>query len=170
MPRAIKAFLNLTIIFHTVFSAIIVYSENSEDLKTKITLLIQGELKKSFDADVSIKSLDVKWIGFEPVVQMKKIYMSDEQDRVFLEIPNGQIHINAFDSLQNQSVSIDKIVIDNTKLDLRYGQNKIFLNKKNLSVESDSVIKSNIPEIILNNSDIRITEISTNQKLSLIHI
>ena len=126
MPRAIKAFLNLTIIFLTLFSAIIVYSENSEDLKTKITLLIQGELKKSFDADVSIKSLDVKWIGFEPVVQVKKIYMSDEQDRVFLEIPNGQIHINAFDSLQNQSVSIDRIVIDNTKLDLRYGKNKIF--------------------------------------------
>ena len=39
-----------------------------------------------------------------------------------------------------------------------------FLNKKNLSVESDSVIKTNIPEIILNNSDIRITEISSNQK------
>ena len=147
MPRAIKAFLNLTIIFLTLFSAIIVYSENSEDLKTKITLLIQGELKKSFDADVSIKSLDVKWIGFEPVVQMKKIYMSDEKDRVFLEIPNGQIHINAFDSLQNQSVSIDRVVIDNTKLDLRYGKNKIFINKKNLSVESDSVIKTNRPEI-----------------------
>ena len=63
MPRAIKAFLNLTIIFLTLFSAIIVYSENSEDFKTKITLLIQGELKKSFDADVSIKSLGVKWIG-----------------------------------------------------------------------------------------------------------
>ena len=94
MPRAIKAFLNLTIIFLTLFSAIIVYSENSEDLKTKITLLIQSELKKSFDVDVSIESLGVKWIGFEPVVQMKKIYMSDEQDRVFLEIPNGQIHIN----------------------------------------------------------------------------
>ena len=112
MLRAIKAFLNLTIIFLTLFSAIIVYSENSEDLKTKITLLIQSELKKSFDADVSIESLGVKWIGFEPVVQMKKIYMSDEQDRVFLEIPNGQIHINAFDSLQNQSVSIDRVVID----------------------------------------------------------
>ena len=149
MPRAIKAFLNLIIIFLALFSAIIVYSENSEDLKTKITLLIQSELKNSFDADVSIESLGVKWIGFEPVVQMKKIYMSDEQDRVFLEIPNGQIHINTFDSLQNQSVSIDKIVIDNTKLDLRYGKNKIFLNKKNLSVESDSVIKTNIPEIIL---------------------
>ena len=74
MPRAIKAFLNLTIIFLTLFSAIIVYSENSEDLKTKITLLIQSELKKSFDADVSIKSLGVKWIGFEPVVQMKEIH------------------------------------------------------------------------------------------------
>ena len=165
MPRAIKAFLNLIIIFLTLFSVIIVYSENSEDLKTKITLLIQGELKKSFDADVSIKSLGVKWIGFEPVVQMKKIYMSDEQDRVFLEIPNGQIHINTFESLQNQSVSIDKIVIDNTKLDLRFGKNKIFLNRKNLSVESDSILKTNIPEIILNNSDIRITEISSNQKL-----
>ena len=52
MLRAIKVFLNLTIIFLTLFSAIIVYSENSEDFKTKITLLIQGELKKSFDADV----------------------------------------------------------------------------------------------------------------------
>ena len=56
MPRAIKAFINIIIIFHTFFSAIIVYSENSEDLKTKITLLIQSELKKSFDADVSIES------------------------------------------------------------------------------------------------------------------
>ena len=165
MPRAIRVFLNLIIIFLTLFSAIIVYSENSEDIKTKITLLIQSELKKSFDVDVSIKSLGIKWIGFEPVVLMRNTYMSDEQDRVFLEIPNGQIHINTFESIQKQSVSINKIVIDNTKFDLRYGKNKIFLNKKNLSVESDSVIKTNIPEIILNNSDIRITEISTNQKL-----
>ena len=165
MPRAIKVFLNLTIIFLILFSTIIVYSENSDYLKSKITLLIQSELKKSFNSDVSIKSLGIKWIGFEPVIQMKNIYMSDEQERVFLEIPNGQIHINTFGSLQNQSVSIDKIVIDDTKLDLRYGKNKIFLNKKNLSVGSDSVIKSNIPEIILNNSDIRITEISSNQKL-----
>ena len=165
MPRAIKAFLNLIIIFLILFSAIIVYSENSEDLKTEITSVIQSELKKSFNVDVSIKSLAIKWIGFEPVVQIKNIYMSDEQDRVFLEIPHGQIHINTFGSLKNQSVSIDKIVIDNTKLDLRYGKNKIFLNKKNLSVQSDSVIKTNIPKIILNNSDIQLTEISSNQKL-----
>ena len=134
MPRAIRVFLNLIIIFLTLFSAIIVYSENSEDIKTKITLLIQSELKKSFDVDVSIKSLGIKWIGFEPVVLMRNTYMSDEQDRVFLEIPNGQIHINTFESIQKQSVSINKIVIDNTKFDLRYGKNKIFLNKKNLSV------------------------------------
>ena len=60
MPRAIKAFLNLIIIFLTLFSAIVVYSENSQDLKTKISLLIQSELKKSFDVDVSIKSLGIK--------------------------------------------------------------------------------------------------------------
>ena len=54
MPRAIKAFLNLIIIFLTLFSAIIVYSENSEDFKTKITSLIQSELKKSFDVDALI--------------------------------------------------------------------------------------------------------------------
>ena len=80
MPRAIKAFLNLIIILLTLFSAIIVYSENSEDFNTKITLLIQSELKKSFDVDVNIKSLGIKWIGFEPVVQMKtaqKKYSSD---------------------------------------------------------------------------------------------
>ncbi len=167
MPRAIKVFLNLIIIFLTLFSAIIVYSENSGDLQTKITLLIQNELKKSFNADISIKSLGIRWIGFEPVVQMKDIYMSDEQDKVFLEIPNGQIHINTFSSLQNQNVSIDKIVINNTKLDLRYGKNILFINKKNLSVESNPVIKTNIPEIILNNSDIRITEMNSNQKLLL---
>jgi uncharacterized protein YhdP len=165
MPRAIKAFFNLIFIFLISISAIIVYSENSEDLKTKITSLVQSEIKKSFDVNASIKSLDVKWVGFEPVIQMKNIYMSDEKDRILLEVPNSRIYINAFNSLQNQSVSIDKIVINNTKLDLRYGKNKILLNKKNLSVEPDSVIKTNIPEIILNNSDIRITEISSNQKL-----
>ena len=119
MPRAVKAFLNLIIILLSLFSAIVVYSENSEDLKTKITLLIQSELKKSFNTDISIKSLGIKWMGFEPVVQMKYISMSDEQDRIFLEIPNSQVHINTFRSLQNHNVSIDKIVIDNTKLDLR---------------------------------------------------
>ena len=165
MPRAVKAFLNLIIILLSLFSAIVVYSENSEDLKTKITLLIQSELKKSFNTDISIKSLGIKWMGFEPVVQMKYISMSDEQDRIFLEIPNSQVHINTFRSLQNHNVSIDKIVIDNTKLDLRYGKNKFILNKKNLSVESNPIIKTNIPEIILNNSDIEITEISRNQKL-----
>ena len=165
MPRAIKAFFNLIFIFLISISAIIVYSENSEYLKTKITSLVQSEIKKSFDVNASIKSLDVKWVGFEPVIQMKNIYMTDEQDRIFLEVPNSRIYINAFNSLQNQSVSIDKIVINNTKLDLRYGKNKILLNKKNLSVEPDSVIKTNIPEIILNNSDIRITEISSNQKI-----
>ena len=127
MPRAIKAFINIIIIFLTFFSAIIVYSENSENLKSKITLFIQSEIKKSFNVDVSIKSLNIKWVGLEPVVQMKNIYMSDEQDRIFLEVPNSQIHIDTFDSLQNQNISIDKIVIDNTNLDLRYGKNKIFL-------------------------------------------
>ena len=141
MPRAIKAFFNLIFIFLISISAIIVYSENSEDLKTKITSLVQSEIKKSFDVNASIKSLDVKWVGFEPVIQMKNIYMSDEKDRILLEVPNSRIYINAFNSLQNQSVSIDKIVINNTKLDLRYGKNKILLNKKNLSVEPDSVIK-----------------------------
>ena len=165
MPRAIKVFLNLTIIFLTIFSAIIVYSENSEDFKTKITFLIQSELKKSFNIDASIKSLSIKWIGFEPVVQMKNIYMTDEYDRIFLEIPNSQIHVNTFSSLQNQNVSIDKIVINDTKLDLLYGKNKFILNDKNLTIESNTTIKTYIPEIILNNSDIRITEISTNQKL-----
>ena len=37
--------------------------------------------------------------------------MSDDQDRVFLEVPNSRIHIDTFDSLQNQNVSIDKIVM-----------------------------------------------------------
>ena len=64
MPRAIKAFLNLIIILLALFSAIIVYSENSDDLKTKITLLIQSELKKSFDVDVSIKSLGIKSVSY----------------------------------------------------------------------------------------------------------
>ena len=73
MPRAIKAFLNLIIIFLTSLSAIIVYSENSEDLKLKITSLIENEIKKSLDVAVSIKSLDIKWVGFEPVIQMKNI-------------------------------------------------------------------------------------------------
>ena len=163
MPRAIKAFLNLIIIFLTSLSAIIVYSENSEDLKLKITSLIENEIKKSLDVAVSIKSLDIKWIGFEPVIQMKNIYMSDEQDLIFLEVPSSRIHINTFNSLQSQNVSIDKIVINDTKLDLRYGKNKIFLNKKNLTDESNSVIKTNIPKIILNNSDIKLTDISSNQ-------
>ena len=116
MPRAIKAFFNLIFIFLISISAIIVYSENSEDLKTKITSLVQSEIKKSFDVNASIKSLDVKWVGFEPVIQMKNIYMSDEKDRILLEVPNSRIYINAFNSLQNQSVSIDKIVINNTKI------------------------------------------------------
>ena len=94
MPRAVKAFLNLIIILLSLFSAIVVYSENSEDLKTKITLLIQSELKKSFNTDISIKSLGIKWMGFEPVVQMKYISMSDEQDRIFLEIPKTQEHVS----------------------------------------------------------------------------
>ena len=118
MPRAIKVFLNIIIIFLVFSSAIIVYSENSQNLKTEIISLIQSEIKKSFNIDVSIKSLNIKWVGFQPVVQMKNMYMSDEQDRIFLEVPNSQIYINSFDTLQNQSVSIDKIVINNTKLDL----------------------------------------------------
>ena len=165
MPRAIKAFINIIIIFLTFFSAIIVYSENSENLKSNITLFIQSEIKKSFNVDVSIKSLKIKWVGLEPVVQMKNIYMSDDQDRVFLEVPNSRIHIDTFDSLQNQNVSIDKIVIDNTNLDLRYGKNKIFLNKKSLIDESNSVIKANIPKIVLNNSEIKLTDIGSNQTL-----
>ena len=94
MPKAIKAFINLVIIFLALSSAIIVYSENSEDLKTKIAFLIQSEVKKSLNIDVSIESLGVKWIGLKPLVQMTNIYMSDEQGRIFLEIPNSQIHIN----------------------------------------------------------------------------
>jgi len=163
MPRAISAFFNIIVIFLSIFSAFIFYTENSENFKTKIILLIQSEIKRTLNVDASIKSLSVKWIGFEPIVQMKNVYISDEQDRIFLEVPNSLIHINAFDSFQNQSVSIDKIVIDNTKLDLRYGKNKIFLNKKNLIYESNSDVKINIPKVILNNSDIKLTDMNSNQ-------
>ena len=103
MPRAISAFFNIIVIFLTIFSAFIFYSENSENFKTKIILLIQSEIKRTLNVDASIKSLNVKWIGFEPIVQMKNVNISDEQDRIFLEVPNSLIHINAFDSFQNQT-------------------------------------------------------------------
>ena len=86
MPRAIKAFFNLIFIFLISISAIIVYSENSEDLKTKITSLVQSEIKKSFDVNASIKSLDVKWVGFEPVIQMKNIYMNSILNQVLVNL------------------------------------------------------------------------------------
>ena len=58
---------------------------------------------------MSIKSLNIKWVGLVSVVQMKNIYMSDDQDRVFLEVPNSLIHIDTFDSLQNQMYQLIKL-------------------------------------------------------------
>ena len=50
---------------------------------------------------------------------------------------------------------------------MKYGKNKIIVNKKKLQVNSNSDINRNIPKIILNNSDIRITNLINKQTISL---
>ena len=67
--------------------------------------------------------------------------MSDSDNRMLLEIPSSEIHINILDTLRSQELSIGKIVINNTILDLKYDKNKIIVNKKKLQVNSNSEIK-----------------------------
>ena len=163
MSKIIKALLNFLLISLILFTTVILYSENSTNLKRELTHFFQAELKKTLDVETSIESFDVKWIGLNPIIKMKSTLMSDSDNKMLLEIPSSEIHINILDTLRSQELSIGKIVINNTILDLKYDKNKIIVNKKKLQVNSNSEIKQNIPVIILNNSDIRITNLSNQQ-------
>ncbi len=167
MSKIIKVLLNFVLITLILFTTVILYSENSTNLKRGLTHFFQAELKKTLDVETSIENFDVNWIGLNPTIKMKSILMSDSDNRILLEIPSGEIHINILDTLKSQELSIGKIVINNTILDLKYDKNKIILNKKKLQVNSNSDIKQNIPVIILNNSDIRITNLRNQQTLSM---
>lgn len=167
MPNAIKVLLNLLLIFLILFTTVILYSENSSDLKKDLTQLFQDELKNTLDVDVSIKKINVEWIGLNPIIRMEKTFIGDNKDKILLEIPSSEIHIDILDTLKNQELSIGKVVINSTVLDLKYGNSEIIVNKRKLQVNSNSDIKQNIPKIILNNSDIRITNLNNNQTIFL---
>ena len=163
MSKTIKVLLNFILISLILFTTVILYSENSTNLKRDLTHFFQAELKKTLDVETSIENFDVNWIGLNPTIKMESILMSDSDNRMLLEIPSSEIHINILDTLRSQELSIGKIVINNTILDLKYDKNKIIVNKKKIKVNSNSEIKQNIPVIILNNSDIRITNLINQQ-------
>ena len=167
MPNAIKALLNLILISSILFSMVILYSENSSNLRKDLTHLFQAELKKTLDVDVSIEKTSVKWIGLNPIIKMENTSINDGQDKMLLEIPSSEIHIDILDTIKGQELSIGEVVVNNTVLDLKYGKNEIIINKKKLQVNSNSDIKRNIPKITLNNSDIRITNLNNNQSIFL---
>jgi len=167
MSKTIKVLLNFLLISLILFTTVILYSENSTNLKRDLTHFFKAELKKTLNVETSIENIDVKWIGLNPIIKMKNTLMSDSDNRMLLEIPSSEIHINILDTLRSQELSIGKIIINNTILDLKYDKNKIILNKKKLPVNSNLEIKQNIPVIILNNSDIRITNLINQQTLSM---
>ena len=167
MSNVTKVLLNLLLFFLILFSSVILYSENSSALKKDLTQLFQDELKNTLDVDVKIKKTNIKWIGLNPIIKMENTHIGDATDKILLDIPSSEIHIDILDTLKNQELSIGKIVINDTVLDFKYGKNEIIVNRKKLQVNSDSDVKRNIPKIILNNSDIKITNLINKQTISL---
>ena len=51
-------------------------------------------------------------------------------DQILLNIPSGEVYINTINTFDSGKISIDKVIINDTKLDLKYDKNKIFLTKK----------------------------------------
>ena len=167
MQQIIKISLNLVIITFVLFSSLKLYSENSETLKAKINSSVVNQINDSLSVNTKIKSVKVSWIGFYPKVYLSNISISDNRDQILLNIPSGEVYINTINTFDSGKISIDKVIINDTKLDLKYDKNKIFFNKKNLVTKRSSEKQNNIPIIILNNSDIRLTNINSKQYISL---
>ena len=167
MHQIIKISLNLVIIIFVLFSSLKIYSENSKTLKTQIRDSVENQINDVLSVDTTVESVRVTWIGFYPKVHLSNISISDNRDQMLLNIPSGEVHINTFNTFESGRISIDKVVINDTKLDLKYSQNKIFFNKKNLITNSNTKKQNNIPIIILNNSDIRLANINNKQSVVL---
>ena len=71
MFRTIKVLLNFLLISLILFTTVILYSENSTNLKRDLTHFFQAELKNTLDVETSIENFDVKWIGLNSIIKMK---------------------------------------------------------------------------------------------------
>ena len=71
MSKTIKVLLNFILISLILFTTVILYSENSTNLKRDLTHFFQAELKKTLDVETSIENFDVNWIGLSPIIKMK---------------------------------------------------------------------------------------------------
>ena len=92
--------------------------------------------------------------------------MSDDNQRILLDIPSSEIHLSLINSLKNNSLSLSKIIINDTKLNLKYNRNKLLFNQKDLIVTSNSETKISFPKVMLNNSLILLTNIENNKSIS----
>ena len=166
MTRITRLSINLILISFFLVTTLIIYTENSSSIIHKVTENIKNDINRSLNVTTEIESLEIKWVGLSPRIYIKNIFMSDDNQRILLDIPTSEIHLSLINSLKNNSLSLGKIIINDTKLNLNYNRNKLLFNEKNLVETSNSETKILFPEVMLNNSHILLTNIENNKSMS----
>ena len=163
MHYTIRIFLNVILIFFLLFSLVIAYSEYSPSVNKKISIAVKKELDNTLGVETNIGTITFKWIGLSPRVHIQNVSMEDNNKNTVLVIPSSELHINLYQTLEQQAISVDKIIINNTELNLKYKNDEVFFNKRSLSEQVNKNTKRPVSKLILNNTKIKLTDV-TNTK------
>ena len=166
MKNIIKIFFNIIILSFFLSSLIIFYSEHTTTFNEKISKSIENELYNSLNLKSEIGSIKIKWQGLTPSIHINNLKINNSKDKTLLEAPSSEIQINLLQSISRNVITIKKIIINNTSVDLIHDNSKIYFNQKSITNKSSRVMKRTIPDIVLNNSIINLTSIKNKESTS----
>ncbi len=157
MRNITSIFLNIFLIILFLVSIVIVFTENVSSFDNKIIQNIELQLDSKLNAKSNIKSIDIKWSGIKPKILIKNLSLFSKKNETLLNTPLSELEINIINSLTTGMISIERVTIYNTSINLKYDNTNISFNNLDLLKKSDKTDSGNIPLINFNNSILKLT-------------
>ena len=82
---------------------------NTPLCEQKISIAVKKELDNTLGVETNIGTITFKWIGLSPRVYIQNVSMEDNNKNTVLVIPSSELHINLYQTLEQQAISVDKI-------------------------------------------------------------
>ena len=163
MPKLIRVFTNLILIIFLFFSVIKIYTESSAALSEKITNALLSQIETIYEGDADIEATNIKWRGFTPNIYIQNISLQDSEKNIALLIPSSEIEINTLKTLKSQKIILNRVTLNQTKIDLKHSRKNIIINNKVINRSAADLENIFLPQVILNDSSINFTNIETTQ-------
>ena len=161
MKNISAIFFNILLITLSLTSLVILYTENTSSFDDKIVSNIEAQLDDTLNVKSKIDSVSIIWSGTKPTIALKGLSLSNNKDQILLKTPLSELEIDIYSSLIVGKVSIAKITIHDTSINLIQDKSKISFNNLNLFERSTGSNKTNVPLVIINNSTLKLININT---------